>query len=166
MSMKYINYKSGVYGIYNTLGKCVYIGCTKNFDTRYKQHLKMLFDKNHHNSLLNNYVEKFGIQKLVFREIKQCPEKEINYWEMFFIKLLNPLCNGNDKQYLKLNDDDDQEIFYRLYEKYKGKRVTILEILECDDFKQISPKRLGMIFKKNNIKKLRLGERRIVFYEL
>ena len=163
--MKYTNYKSGVYGIYTTLGKCLYIGCTKNFETRYKQHMKMLFDKNHHNILLHNYVEKYGIQNLLFNEIKQCPEGDIYYWEIFFIKLLNPLCNGLEKKYVNLYDEEDKRLFSLFLEKYKGKNVTMHEIINSDDFKHLSPKKIGMILKKNNIKNIRIGERKITFYK-
>jgi hypothetical protein len=124
----------------------------------------MLFDKDHHNILLNDYVKKFGIQDLIFVEIKQSPENELNYWEMFFIKLLNPLCNGADKVYRKLYDDEDQKIFIDLSEKYKGKSITMDQILSCEDFKLISPKKIGMILKKNNIKNIRIGKNKKTYY--
>lgn len=55
---------SGVYCISNTINKKVYIGSTKCFKTRIGQHLVELKGNYHSNKPLQNFVNKYGIDKL------------------------------------------------------------------------------------------------------
>jgi group I intron endonuclease len=148
--MKYTKYESGVYGIYSFNNHCIYIGATKDFDARFRQHLKMLIDKNHHNKKLNEIVEKIGVENLIFKEILRCNDSEIFYYETLFIKIFLPLCNGNNEK-IALEDKFGIDEFYKLKKHFSGLKVTMEDIRLKKEFNHLTKKAIGMIMRKNNV---------------
>jgi group I intron endonuclease len=68
---------SGVYVIRNTLNNKVYVGSTKDFWHRFSRHLSCLRTGKHHSNKLQNFVLKYGIDKLNFSLLELCePIKE------------------------------------------------------------------------------------------
>ncbi len=62
--------KGGVYQILNTINGKVYIGSTKYFNTRWKQHLAMLKAGSHHSILLQRSWGKYGSSAFKFSIIE------------------------------------------------------------------------------------------------
>jgi len=68
--------ESGIYGI--DICGITYVGSTKNFTNRFKQHLGGLQNNNHHNVILQRAFKKYGIENVKFFIIEEIPyEKKI-----------------------------------------------------------------------------------------
>ena len=94
--MKFINhkedqFKSGIYIISNSIDKRVYIGSATKFINRFRDH-KSCFNLNKHNRRFQNFVNKYGIQKLEFKMLEQVLDLNllllreqfyINYYQSF-----------------------------------------------------------------------------------
>ena len=83
---------SGVYMI--TIKEHSYIGSTKNFRNRWKQHLARLNQNNHVNSNLQNAYNKFGRENMFFCILEKCNENLLQR-EKHWIDILEPDLNIN-----------------------------------------------------------------------
>lgn len=98
--MKFINgYNigriSGVYKIKNIIDNRVYIGIASNMYKRYSGHKYMLTKGNHYNIKLQNFVNKYGINKLIFEIVLVVTNKTILVdKEIEFIKQFNSIKEG------------------------------------------------------------------------
>jgi group I intron endonuclease len=82
---------SGVYIIRNTVNEKVYIGSAVNFRNRYIGHLGGLKKGSHHSTLLQRFIQKYGVEVLIFdvleltdrekRAILECEQKWIDFYE-------------------------------------------------------------------------------------
>lgn len=63
---------SGVYMIKNVLNNHKYIGSTKNFKQRLKQHISDLHNNKHHSSYLQAAWNKYGEKHFVFQILETC----------------------------------------------------------------------------------------------
>lgn len=71
---------SGVYMIKNVLNNHKYIGSTKNFKQRLKQHISDLHNNKHHSSYLQAAWNKYGEKHFVFQILETCePIKDTLY---------------------------------------------------------------------------------------
>jgi group I intron endonuclease len=61
--------KSGIYKISNTVNEKIYIGSAVHFKRRINSH-KSNFNKQKHNSYFQNFVNKYGIDTLIFEIIE------------------------------------------------------------------------------------------------
>lgn len=68
--------KSGIYIIKNTIDNRVYIGSAVNLAVRKGTHFYDLRNRKHHNYHLQNFVNKYGIEKISFDVLEFC-EKSI-----------------------------------------------------------------------------------------
>lgn len=82
---------SGVYKITCTGNSKIYIGSTKNFYTRFKNHLEMLKAGRHHSSYLQNCYNKYGKESLQFHILEWCDN--LFEREQHWIDTLNPSLN-------------------------------------------------------------------------
>lgn len=159
--MKYINRNSGIYGIFSG-SACIYIGCTKNFSDRYKQHVKMLNDQKHHNVILQEYAEVVGIRELRFEVIFLCSEKDLILYERYFIKFFSPIANSNLKA-VKVPPNYEKE-YALIKEKFAGQKVSAKQL---SILLNVNLKRVGMICRELGIKKKKISSiGGIVFYEI
>lgn len=78
---------SGVYKIQNVVTGSLYIGCSKNIEKRFKQHLNHLKKGNHQNKHLQRSVNKHGIENFKFEVIfeSHCEECVLKNLESLFI---------------------------------------------------------------------------------
>lgn len=87
---------SGIYQILNIKTGKSYIGSAKDFNIRWKRHLKDLENKNHSSIKLQRSYEKHGRDSFVFKIIELIPyeKSKIVDREDFYIKSYNSKANG------------------------------------------------------------------------
>ena len=78
--------KSGIYKITNLINKNFYIGSTKNIGSRYRTHVYTLKNNKSNCTILQNAINKYGINNFLF----ECIEISENYKEKE-IEVLNQL---------------------------------------------------------------------------
>lgn len=79
--------KSGVYCIKNTIDNRLYIGSTIGFKPRFNGHNRTLKINSHQSAHLQNFVNKYGIDKLFFDIIELCEPKDLIPLEQKWINL-------------------------------------------------------------------------------
>jgi group I intron endonuclease len=96
--------KSGIYIISIIGSPKIYIGQTQCFIKRFRLHKSDLVNTRHGNSHLQNSVNKYGIQNVVFQILELCNKNELNYKEWFWISetdkniLFNSLLPSNETE--------------------------------------------------------------------
>ncbi len=72
-----------------------YIGLTRNeFKIRDATHSRQLLNNKHHSHKLQNYYNKYGKDSLRFSILLECEEKDLCFYEKFFIKCFDSKKNG------------------------------------------------------------------------
>jgi group I intron endonuclease len=82
---------SCVYKISNTVNSRIYIGSAKNFNSRKNKHLFQLKNNEHGNIKLQRFVNKYGIDKLIFDIVEKCTVDNLLIREQFYIDSLPSL---------------------------------------------------------------------------
>ena len=80
----YLNKKSGVYVIKNTINNKIYIGSAVNIYQRIKDHIKCLKSNSHKNSLLQNHFNKYGVS-FYFEVLELCEKENLITVEQFML---------------------------------------------------------------------------------
>jgi group I intron endonuclease len=98
MSTKYRNTSKGIYKILNTVTNDFYIGSTvQEFNTRWSQHRRELFNNIHANHYLQNAWNKYGKDNFVFIQHEVLNEitdiNELRKREQYWLDTLNPAYN-------------------------------------------------------------------------
>jgi group I intron endonuclease len=121
-----IKHESGIYIIKNTLDFKCYIGSTKDFYQRHKDHISKLNNKRHTNPRLQNFVNKYGIEILSFNILCFCSIKLLRYNEKLLIDELSPTFN------IKPIEIDDLDLYDKNYEAEKAREIVneILGVLK------------------------------------
>jgi group I intron endonuclease len=101
---KLIKKLSGIYLIKSKIRPDkFYIGCSKNINARWLNHIRCLENGKHHCKRLQKHVNKYGITDLSFSIIERC--KPYNYLllikEDYYIMLYQPYFNGNSGHSIK-----------------------------------------------------------------
>ena len=92
----YMRNTSGVYKIQSILNpEKFYIGSSQNIGRRFTEHKHHLLRNTHYNIKLQRYVNKHGIENLVFLIIEPCLPDFLLIREQFYIDTLNPFFNIN-----------------------------------------------------------------------
>lgn len=91
---------AGIYCIENISNNMKYIGWSINIDKRFKTHLRMLKNNNHHNNYLQHAWNKEGKENFNFWIIEECPAEEeiLNLMEIYFISYYDSFV-GDGKGY-------------------------------------------------------------------
>ena len=84
----------GIYIIKNNIDDRVYIGSSINLKKRFYAHINSLRNKNHHNTKLQNFVNKYGLNVLLFEIICNCSKHELIKLEQFYIDKFNAYIKG------------------------------------------------------------------------
>ena len=90
--------KSGIYKIVNLINNKVYIGSSKDYKQRLRQHRNQLKSKVHCNNHLQSSYNKNGVSNFKFELIELCNKNELIDKEKYYINLfdcLNPLKGYN-----------------------------------------------------------------------
>ena len=85
--------KSGIYIIKTKINNRYYIGSAINLYNRKHIHLTHLKNNKHHNSKLQRFVNKYGIDNLYFECVELCEKEDLIKKEQFYIDTLNPYFN-------------------------------------------------------------------------
>lgn len=87
----------GIYKFTNKINNKIYIGQSKNIETRYKRHL---YDaKNGATTVFHAAIRKYGIENFSFEIVKECKIEELDELEKFYISNFNSLIpNGYNMQ--------------------------------------------------------------------
>jgi group I intron endonuclease len=83
----------GIYCIANTVDNRVYIGSTKSFKTRLKEHKKKLNQNLHENRHLQNFYNKYGKETLSFYIVEVCELSSLLEREQHYLDLGSDLFN-------------------------------------------------------------------------
>lgn len=84
--------KNVIYKISNTVNDKIYIGSSINFNNRYRQHRFLLLNKKHFNLKIQNHVNKYGFESLIFTVLESDCDNLI-FREQYFIDKLKPCFN-------------------------------------------------------------------------
>jgi len=107
-----IKNESGVYIIKNSIDDRCYIGSTIDFYQRFQDHKSSLLNNKHANQILQNFVNKYGLNTLSFNILCFCNNKVLRYNEKLLMDELRPSFNIKP---LEINDfnlynaDDEKE---------------------------------------------------------
>jgi group I intron endonuclease len=85
--------KNVIYKISNKINQKIYVGSAKYFNRRYNLHKHHLLKNTHPNKILQNFVNKYGFDNLIFEIIETCDEGNLLNREQFYIDNLNPEFN-------------------------------------------------------------------------
>lgn len=78
--------KSGIYAIINTSNKKIYVGQSKNINSRINRHKSELKHGKHKNIYLQRECNKYGFECLKFEILEICNLEELNAKERFYIE--------------------------------------------------------------------------------
>lgn len=85
--------KGKIYRIYNTINNMSYIGQTTiDIEDRFKQHISNSKQGSH--SRLHLAISKYGVDKFRIELIEECPIKDLNEKEIFYIEKFNSYIEG------------------------------------------------------------------------
>ncbi len=106
---------SGIYKIANKVTGDFYIGSTKNFEKRFKEHVSSLKNKRHVNTILQKVHNKYGIEKLSFDIIDTVKDlNQLESREQYYLDTLQPKYNirvtANSNLGLKFSDEHKYKI--------------------------------------------------------
>lgn len=79
-----ITNKSGIYIIKNAIDSRVYIGSAVNLAVRKGTHFSQLRNNKHHNSHLQNFANKYGINSLIFDVLEFCEKTVLLEREQYY----------------------------------------------------------------------------------
>lgn len=99
-----------IYMISNTINDKIYIGSAVRFNFRVNVHKSYLRKGKHHSRKLQNHVNKYGIESLIFKVIENVGEAEnlINR-EQFYIDSLKPFFNSRQIAHSQLGYKHTEE---------------------------------------------------------
>lgn len=107
----------GVYKITNKINGKVYIGSSKNIETRWKQHIQCLDNNNHHCLRLQEDWNKYGIYNFIFEIEHMCNNiDELTKYEQKYInKYIDNLYNSNLISYKENTKNTKGSTTYKTY---------------------------------------------------
>lgn len=120
--------ESGIYGILNNINNKIYIGSSKDMQSRWRFHKNKLVTNKHHNSYLQSSWNKYGGNNFSFIILENNIEIEnLIHREMFWIKLKDSLISTNgynlaipsDTQLYTYSEETKLKIGYITYKKNK-----------------------------------------------
>lgn len=100
----------GIYKITNILNNKMYIGQSINIQERFSEYKRLAQDINFLNKFqypLYLALNKYGIDKFKFEIIMECKEEELNYWEQYWINILNTYIHNPNSQGYNLTRGGD-----------------------------------------------------------
>lgn len=119
----------GIYKITNKINGKSYIGQSTNIEGRFERH------KNEKRYILGEAFNKYGIDNFNFEIIEECPKKELNEKEIFYIDFYNTITpfgyniqtGGYGGEFFSYYDKKD---FLEIVNKLKNTKIPMTEIAE------------------------------------
>lgn len=84
---------SGIYKIYNLIDDKIYIGSSQYIQSRWQAHRKLLKNQKHHSIHLQRWVNKYGIDNLIFEVVEKCDIDFLIIREQYYLDTLKPKFN-------------------------------------------------------------------------
>lgn len=84
---------SGIYIIHNSVNNHIYLGSAVFIRKRRSTHTYQLRKGNHHSIKLQRFVNKYGIEKLIFSPIILCDRSELQEKEQILLDIFKPFYN-------------------------------------------------------------------------
>lgn len=110
-----------VYEIVNTLDSRTYIGSSINFNHREKEHFRDLNNGNHHNSHLQRFADKYGVNTLTITILEECGNDIILEREQYHIDNSENLFNvATDAQAPMTGKKHTKETLSKISKATKG----------------------------------------------
>ncbi len=120
------NKLSGIYVIRNLINNKIYIGSSINIYQRLHKHRTQLIRNKHQNCVIQNSVNKYGIDNFECFVIEQCSEELLTNREQYYIDLLSPRLNIMKKvERIKLEESSKLKISNTLKAKYKSGEINV-----------------------------------------
>lgn len=85
---------TGIYKIVNDANGKIYIGQSRDIDTRWYKHISFLRYNSHHNRHLQAAWNKYGEDAFKFSVVEECGEDDLNDRERYYINLYDSRRNG------------------------------------------------------------------------
>ena len=85
--------KNVIYKISNNVNTKIYVGSASYFPARKSQHIFNLKNNKHHSIILQNHVNKYGIDTLKFEILEKCEEHNLIQKEQYYLDKLKPYFN-------------------------------------------------------------------------
>lgn len=101
--------RTGVYIIRNKIDERIYIGSSIDIDKRVKRHKLDLDRDRHHSRYLQRFVNKYGIENLIFKIKEICDKDLLLIREQYYIDTLKPEFNINPLAHSCLGAKRSQE---------------------------------------------------------
>jgi group I intron endonuclease len=128
-------------------GKC-YIGQAKDIKERNRQWNNLNFK--YGGCVINNARKKYGTDGFSFEILKECEDKDMNYWEMYYIKEYNckkpygyNSTDGGDSSY-----ERSEETKKKISEAKRGKKQSPEHIEKCAAAKRCKKQSIETIAKR------------------
>jgi len=117
--------KSGIYKIWNILDDRIYIGSAVRIRKRKDKHIMELRMNKHHSNHLQNFVNKYGIDKLIFEVIEIVEDKtKLIEREQHYLDTLKPQFNSCLIAGNQLSIKRSDEFKKNLSERNKGRLLS------------------------------------------
>ena len=91
-----------------------YVGSCVDFNLRWLVHKGTLLNKKHHNSILQNHVDKYGLDDLLFLKVEECEREQLLTREQYYIDTLKPFFNINPIAGSRLNSKHSDQTKLKL----------------------------------------------------
>lgn len=144
----------GIYKWTNLINGKIYIGQSKDIETRYKKHIAASFytKSNTYNTAFHRAIRKYGVDNFLFEVVCICNIEELDVLEKFYIKKYNSLVpNG----YNMTTGGENPRSCHNRYSEDDIRNI-IKELRETDDKAEEIAKRWGC--SASLIKKIHLGD--------
>lgn len=115
--MKYI------YGLQCTINGKIYIGQTNNVQRRKCEHIRCLKRDIHHNHLMQDDYNKYGLSKFNFIILEACEDDEVNDKEDYHMRIRGGIENDTIYNYQD-NKTQNKEMINKISESKKGNVVS------------------------------------------
>jgi len=117
--------KSGIYLITSSVNGKRYVGSAASLRSRKNDHFSALKNRTHINRHLQNHVNKYGLDNLIFSIVEFCTKEKLIEREQYYINTLNPEFNicliAGSSLGVKFSKKAKQKISEALKGKFTGK---------------------------------------------
>jgi group I intron endonuclease len=112
--------QSGVYIIRNFIDSRIYIGSSVNISDRYYDHIQTLKRQKHHNTIIQRFVNRYGIESIYFEILELCSKEDMISREQYYMDLYKPEFNVRKRAESNIGIKCSEEKKEKIRAKLKG----------------------------------------------